>query len=107
MARQAAVDIKDLLQEYSAAKLHHQTPGLLDLASLEEELIERSNEFKSAFTIQCDVLSAVLRVPRVNGYQRHVSTVLSSVCDLWWTGKVDVDKVKLQFSQICGVANPR
>lgn len=93
MARQAAFDVKDLLKKYSVAELHDQTPGSLDLPSLEDELIERSNEYKSAFTIKCDVLSAVLRVPRLNGYQRHVSIVLSSLCNLWWTGKADIDKV--------------
>lgn len=93
MAPQLASGVKDLLEEYLVAKLQDKSSDSAELTSREDKLIKSLSEFEPDFCTKCHVLNAVLRAPRLNGYLRHASALLSSLCDLWWTGKTDIEEV--------------
>lgn len=40
----------------------------------------------ASFGIKCNILKTLLRSPKVGDYERHVLSIVNSLCASWWTG---------------------
>lgn len=72
----------------------------LELEELEEKMISHVEIHSTGLNIRCVILKALLHSPRVKDHERHFSSIASSLCESWWTGKYRNTQVSPELSGV-------